>query len=292
MEEKVLYVKLPENAKYRRVKITEDGIGIVYSEDSMSKTRKEIIMTRTQIPKPRPLIGAKKVYQKEDVPYWYCRIKNGRDEFMQVYMEDLKEEDLLYDFKTGKERKFLSSKLKEFKENALIAIANKPREGYRWIPVFEPSLDGKNRLQFVKGKIPLTGLDIYEWKDKIREYSLENESHFASKNTYFLLLLRWLKDGFASLEQLAMHSEEIGHFKDSENAKDNYERTGERKFGGLYGFVGNTRKIVISEGLSAGYLSIGGMYSIPGDVYSLATVDTIDSYYVVERTSLALIELI
>ena len=292
MEEKVLYVKLPENAQYRRVKITEDGIGIVYSEDSMSKTRKEIIMTRTQIPKPRPLIGAKKVYQKEDVPYWYCRIKNGRDELMQVYMEDLKEEDLLYDFKTGKERKFLSSKLKKFKENVLIAIANKPREGYRWIPVFEPSLDGKNRLQFVKGKIPLTGLDIYEWKEKISEYSPENESQFASKNTYFLLLLRWLKDGFASLEQLAMHSEEIGHFKDSENAKDNYERTGERKFGGLYGFAGNTRKIVISEGLSAGYLSIGGMYSIPGNVYSLSTVDTIDSYYVVGRTSLALIELI
>ena len=211
---------------------------------------------------------------------------------MQVYMEDLKEEDLLYDFKTGKERKFLSSKLKKFKENVLIAIANKPREGYRWIPVFEPSLDGKNRLQFVKGKIPLTGLDIYEWKEKISEYSPENESQFASKNTYFLLLLRWLKDGFASLEQLAMHSEEIGHFKDSENAKNNYERTGERKFGGLYGFAGNTRKIVISEGLSAGYLSIGGMYSIPGNVYSLSTVDTIDSYYVVGRTSLALIELI
>ncbi|MBQ2938208.1 MAG: hypothetical protein IJE05_04965 [Clostridia bacterium] len=79
MEEKVLYVKLPEDDKYRKVAITEDGI-----------------------PKPERLLGGTEVYQKEGVPYWYCKIKNGRDEFMHLYTEDLVEEDLYFDSKTGK----------------------------------------------------------------------------------------------------------------------------------------------------------------------------------------------
>jgi len=50
----------------------------------------------SKIPKPTPLIGGTEVYQKEGLPYWYCRIKNGRDEFMHLYFGDLTNEDILY----------------------------------------------------------------------------------------------------------------------------------------------------------------------------------------------------
>ena len=276
MEEKVLYVKLPEDAEYRKVIVTGDGmIGIVYSEECTCQDKKEATIAKVEIPKPKALIGGSKVYQKEDVPYWYCRIKNGRDEFMHLYMEDLTEEDLLYDSKTGRKREFSTKKAKKFKADILEALANKPKEGYRWIPVFEPSSDGKAGLQFVKGEEPLVGLRCPEWDKMLKEYSPENESGKSSKTTYFLLLLRWLKDGIATLEQLAEHSEEIGHYWDSKNAKHEFERTGERKFGGLCGFVGNTGKIVEDSNSPSGYSIIGGSYEFYGELCPLAGVEHI-----------------
>ena len=67
---------------------------------------------------------------------------------------------------------------------------------------------------------------------------------FLESETYYLLLLRWLKDEIATFYQLCHDSSGIGNFRDSPNSKENYELTGERQFGGLYGFVGNTVKIV------------------------------------------------
>ena len=149
MKEKVLYVKLPKDAKYREVIVTEDGmIGIVYSEEDTNQLAISEANAQTEviIPKPEKLVGGTEVYQKEGIPYWYCKIKNGRDEFMHLYTDDLTEKDLLYDSKTGKPRKFMTKMQKKFKDNVLVALENKPREGFRWIPVFEPSSDGKGRL--------------------------------------------------------------------------------------------------------------------------------------------------
>lgn len=260
MEEKVLYVKLPENAQFREVKVTEDGmIGIVYSEESTCQVKKETLKAKFEIPKPKPLVGGSEVYQNDDVPYWYCKIKNGRDEFMHLYIEDLTEVDLLYDSKTKIKRKFSTAEQKSFRGNVLDALSDKPKEGC-WIPVFEPSSDEKEGLQFVKGEKPLVGLDCFEWSKKMREYSPTNESRSSSKTTYYLLLLRWLKDGIVTLEQLTERSEKIGHYYNSENAKGGLERTGERKFGGLYGFVGNTFKIVEDSDSYTGYSIIEGSY--------------------------------
>lgn len=292
MEEKVLYVKLPENAKYRRVKVAGDGmIGIVYSEECTCQAKKKTMKVKVEIPKPKALVGGSEVYQNDDVPYWYCKIKNGRDEFMHLYMEDLIEKDLLYDSKTGRKRKFSTEQQKKFIENVLDALENKPKEGYRWIPVFEPSSDGKDGLQFVKGKTPLVGLSCFEWNKKLREYSPANESGKSSKTTYFLLLLRWLKDDIATLEQLAEHSEKIGHYCDSENAKYDFERTGKRKFGGLYGFVGNTCKIVEDSDSNSGYSLLGGNCNNNGNKYPLADVNHINNSNNKNNNSVGLLEL-
>ena len=206
---------------------------------------------RVDLPKPERLVGGTEVYKKEGIPYWYCKIKNGRDEFMHIYMDDLSERDLLYDLNTGKPRNFITTREKAFKENVLEALARKPKEGYRWLPVFEPSYDGKDSIQFVKDKEPLVGFNCYKWECLMENYSPENESGKSSKAIYFLLLLRWLKDGIATLEQIADDSTEIGNFVNAKDSKHGLELTGCREFGGLYGFVGNTSKIVVDSDIES-----------------------------------------
>lgn len=91
----------------------------------------------------------------------------------------------------------------------------------------------------------------------------------ATITTYFLLLLRFLKDGFATIEQLADDSREIGHYWDSKDTKHIIEKTGERQLGGLYGFAGNTRKLVDSETF-ANFVLLGNDASVGGNEFPLA----------------------
>ena len=219
MKEKVLYVKLPEGAEYRRVTVTADGmIGIVYSEEdtnqsaiSEANVQTEVMVGGTEvnhqievvIPKPEKLVGGTEVYQKDGIPYWFCKIKNGRDEFMHLYTADLELEDVLYDSKTGKRRKANTVRQQHLGDRLLDAVKHKPKEGYRWIPVFEPSSDGRGGVQYVRDEKPLVGVPFSEWEKLLKYYSPENESRKCSINTYFLQLLRWIKDGIVTFEELA-----------------------------------------------------------------------------------------
>lgn len=265
MKEKVLYVNLPEGAKYRKVEVTEDGkVGIIYEEYSIKES-----LPRPTI-KPVPLIGGTDVFQRlNGTPYWYCRIKGGRDEFMYLYFEDLTKNDLLYD-NNGKKRKFITEKQKKFKANVLKALNNKPIEGYRWIPIYEPSLSADGELQYVVGETVLRKLNYDAWEKLFDEYSPENGSQQASVTTYFLLLLRWLKDGIATLEQLADNSQEIGHYWDSIDSNQQFELTGQRFFGGLYGFVGNTYKIVKDSKARSGCSLVGSAYTVLGKIFPVS----------------------
>lgn len=291
MKEKVLYVELPDGAKYRMVKVTEGGKnGIVYTEEG-SNNEEVTKANQTATEAPMPLIGGTDVYHKENgTNYWYCKIKNGRDEFMFLPFGDITERDLLYDAQ-GKKRVFSTDRQRKFKADALEAIKNKPTEGFRWIPVYEPSMGENGEIQFVPGKEVLVRLNSYEWEELLSNYSHENESQEASKTTYFLLLMRWLKDGVATLEQVVDHSEEIGHFWDSENAKHALEKTGEREFGGLCGFAGNTYKEVKNSKSRPCFSVIGGCYFNNGYRSPLAGVyhkdDPLDAY----NNSVAFLEL-
>lgn len=266
MDEKDLYDRLPKE-KYRKV-----------------------IVTESKIPKPMNLEGGRKVYQKVGIPYWFCKIKNNRDEFMYVYMEDLTEEDLFYEAKTGKIREFETAAQRYFRIDVLKALKNKPKEGYRWIPVYEPSIDEMGQLQFTSNEKPALEYNSLEWEKKILEYSPENESSICSRTTYFLLLLRWLKDGIVTLEQLTDDSSSIGHYRDSEDAKHRLELTGQRECGGLFGFVGNTSKILINYNCCSKYALAVGSYLDYGKWYVVSDVRNLDKNYN-NRKYLALPEL-
>ena len=272
-EEKVRYVILPKDAEYRKAYVTEDGkVAIAYAEETVNDTVKVSKTVSKAIPKPTPLIGGTEVYQKEGTPYWFCKIKDGRDEFMHLYFGDLTNDDILYT-EDGKKRKFVTERQKKFRSDVMKVLENMPEEGFRWIPVYEPSKDDGGNLQYVSGENVLTNLNSHEWGEIIADYSPENGSRMSSITTYFLLLLRLLKDGFATIEQLADNSKEIGHYSDSENAKHEFEKTGERQLGGLYGFAGNTYKIVRDLESTSVFSLLGGTYYANGDKFPLAYVE-------------------
>ena len=276
MKEKVTYERLPEGAKYRKAELTESGeFAISYMETSDCKHEAtQATKAASEVTTPTPLIGGTDVYHKENgTNYWYCKIKDGRDEFMFLSFGDITKSDLLYDA-NGKKRAFSTDGQRKFRENALKAIENKPAEGFRWIPVYEPSMGKNGEIQFVSGKDVLRWLDSYKWEKRLREYSPENESQEAPKTTYFLLLVKWLKDGHATLEQIADNSEGIGYFwgSNSKNAKHGFQKTGEREFGGLCGFAGNTLKEVKDPESGFGFSVLGGCCNTYGYKSPLASV--------------------
>ncbi|MBQ2938209.1 MAG: hypothetical protein IJE05_04970 [Clostridia bacterium] len=188
-------------------------------------------------------------------------------------------------------RHFVTNEEQEFLENALRALENKPKEGYRWLPVFEPSADGKGGLQFVRGEKPKVGFDCYKWQKLMTEYSPENESGKCSIHTYFLLQLRWLKEGIVTLEQLADDSKDIGHYRDSENAKHDVELTGQREFGGLYGLIGNTWKMLGDPNSKFGFSVVGGDCYDDGKEHPAADVFRIRNSNFKDNNTVGLLEL-
>lgn len=252
--EKALYIKLPDGTNYLRTEKTEDGsLRIVYKD--------------TSLPKPKPLIGGSEVYQKDNgTPYWYCKIKDGRDEFMYVPFDDLTIEDWYYDSK-GNKRDVKDWYL--FENKLLRALENKPKEGGRWIPVFEPSKDSNGNLQYVAGCDVWTKLAGSLCMKVFKEYSPINGSQLSSFTTYLLLMLRWLKDDIATLDQLLKDSSKIGNYS-LLGTNSSIEKTGKRFFGGIYGFVGNTFKQVSNPNCLSQTLYMGGSYKEFGRDFPVA----------------------
>lgn len=279
MSKKIFWFDLTDGEEYRGTIVEGDGkkIGIVYEKvsDNISLSVKGNV---PKLPKPDPLIGGTEVYQKPQIPYWYCRIKNGRDEFCCFYVKDLDTGDILIDPKTGNRREFETPEEKEFVSNVLEAIRYKPKEAYIWVPVYEPTLDEDENLQFVSGKKPKTGLYCDEWEKLASRYSPQNGSRMLRKRTYFLIALRWIKDGIATIEQLVKMSNEIGNYYDSENAsKTDFEETGKREFGGLCWIAGNTFKILKDFNSLFEYCLAGGAYFCYGESNPMSRIEDIDS---------------
>ena len=267
--EKVIRISLPNGAKYQRVEVT--------AEETID-TGKESKTVSKALPKPVALIGGTEVYQKEGLPYWFCRIKDGRDEFMHIYFGDLSTDDILYTA-DGKKRKFVTKEQKEFRVNVMKAMKNMPSERYRWIPVYGPSMDDKGKLQFVLSGANVIKVCDYDWEKIYKNYSPENKSRMDSITTYFLLLLRLLKDGHVTVEQLADDSAEIGHYGYNLKAKHEFEKKVERHLGGLHIFADNTSKIVKDPESSSGFSVIGDMFSYMGVKFVFPLADVFHDKY-------------
>lgn len=214
---------------------------------------------------PNPIIGGTEVYQKKDkVPrtnYWYCKIREA--EFMYLDFSDLTKEDLFFD-SNGKEREFKTLRQKKLKNSISSALRRKPKSGFVWIQVCEPYIDNDGTVIFDPEKKITKPLEVCKWDDIAKNYLPENGSQLATKAIYYLLLLRWLKDGWATLEELADDSSEIGRYRNSKHPKN--------EFAGLKHFVGNTYKIVKDYNAKSGFALMGGSYQDTGKGCPVGTV--------------------
>lgn len=214
--------------------------------------------------KPNPIIGGTKVYQKpRKVPktdYWYCKIQEA--EFMYLDFSNLTKNDLLFD-SNGKERKFKTLKQKKLKNAIFDALKSKPDNGFAWIQVCEPYLHNDGTIEFDPKRKITGGIKTFEWENVASNYLPENGSQLATATIYYLLLLRWLKDGWVTLEDLADNSSRIGKYRTSKHPKD--------EFAGLKHFAGSTYKIIKDPASKSGFSLMGGSYRDSGDVCPVAS---------------------
>lgn len=282
-KEKEMFITLPEGAKFLSASETGNGrLKISYYEEQIRTLRAPSI--------PVPLVGGSPVYKKDGSPYWFCTIKGGRDEFMYIYMDDLSSDDLLYTAE-GERRRFKTDKQEVFKKNVMMALADMPEEGFRWLPTCEPSEEAYWALKFVPGNEVITDRSILDWQNMVFNYSPINGSTIASKTTYFLLALRYLKDKIATLEELSDNSSTIGNYRDCTD-ESSLENSGRRTIGGLSGIVGNTKKLVLDPDSPTGISIVGGSYSSFGYEHPMASIRKVKRGCNIVWDAVALMELV
>ena len=171
---------------------------------------------------------------------------------------------------------------KDFKERLIKAIKSGLQD-FR-APIMDPSLDKYGNIRYKAGKKPAVGKSAAWWEIKVKEFLPEKESRLGltKERIAFLALLmkelvaEWGYSVSDAWKAVCDQCKDIGHYRDSINPKSKLEPTGSRKVGRWYD-LGNTRKITKGEAYS--FLLVGGVYYSYGDLYTLAKVYIVDSYF-------------
>ena len=146
-------------------------------------------------------------------------------------------------------------------------------------PVMDPSFKD-DKIVYEAGLMPATGKSCIWWRENAKKFMPERNSRLGNVTEYaaFLgVLIKYLINemGYTvsqAWEAVCNDSKELGHYRNSENAKNSFESTGSRMIGRLYDLA-NTSKILsidnLFDSLRVGashfeFLRAGGSY----DVYS------------------------
>ncbi len=146
--------------------------------------------------------------------------------------------------------------------------------------VNDPSMD-HDKLQFVSGFKPAVGYSYNEWE----ELAKENGLRLGTKDEY-ILFLGWLinsliNEGWSETgawEAVCTDSRELGHYRNSADAKSDLEVTGSRMIAGKYDLA-NTRKILAGDERGGGFWIAGGNYNNYGNSDPLARLYLSNYYY-------------
>ena len=154
---------------------------------------------------------------------------------------------------------------REKKTKAFIyeAIEKKVKNFYR--PKCDPSFtEDREGICFVFGKRPAVGKSYNWWHDVAKKYNPERNSRLGTRLQYgaFLgVLIKNLVEEGKNLEwawnAVCNDSRELGHYWNSENAKDSFEPTGSRMICGFYDLA-NTYKILAEDEEASGLWLAGG----------------------------------
>jgi hypothetical protein len=252
VEDLLWSMSVPEGQKC--IRIERDGEKVVPIFAEMKKVP----------PKPAALIGCSEPALRKD-GFWSCKREKDGSSYTWIYTEDLTHNFFEQCVTVGVGQ--------ESAKNGIIqAINHKPEGKGFWVTTFEPTFSQKTEtLQSVKNANPSFALDgtNLDWEELAKNFDLENESNLLSESGYFLILARWIKDGIATWSDIGDDSSKIGNYR-NHHFPIQIELTGYRYFGGLFGFVGNTFKVLkITEKESKiPFLTIGGHYDCNGRTFN------------------------
>ena len=157
----------------------------------------------------------------------------------------------------------------EERAKQLIAEAIKAGVKNFYRPIMDPSFvdDG---ISYIAGKKPAIGKSYNWWVDTAKNYNPSRNSRLGTRLEYgaFLgvLIKKLVEEGMTvkwAWNAVCNDSKELGHYRDSENAKHEFETTGSRCICGFYDLA-NTCKILSEDGESSGYWVAGGYYVLYG----------------------------
>lgn len=225
-------IEIPPKARFLRIDESEQGTFLVYTFET-------------------PEQNAETAIESTDYAFeWIDFSKISKDYFLQAKMDTPNKIVL--------------------RARILSAISNNKLSGI-YVQKYEPSVDKEGNLRFVSNVIPFVNNDVLWWKEQALAYCPSRGSRLATKAEYCLIIASLIQQGIINWEQAAEDSSQIGKYFNTLNSSIGIEKTGVTKCGKLFGFVGNTYKLVHENSefsLCGGdFLSTGNQFQL-GNIYS------------------------
>ena len=143
------------------------------------------------------------------------------------------------------------------------------------VPVCDPSIAENGSLQFVAGCKPAVGYSY----NKLKELAIKNDVQLGSKNQYVLFLAtiihRLVEEGWSKADAfyaVCSDSTQLGHYRNSEKARYDFDVTGSRKIAGKCDLA-NTYKILRNDEKGGGFWFASGDYRFYGFNNPLANLN-------------------
>ena len=157
------------------------------------------------------------------------------------------------------------------------AIQRGLKDFYR--PVLDPSFSEDGGICYAYGRKPAVGKSYNWWEKTAIEFMPDRGSRLGTRTEYVaflgVLLKKLIKKGWIKAEAweaVCNDSRELGHYRDSENAKNGFELTGSREIFGYYDLANACKILKMDVGFHDNCWIAGGSYSAKGYWYPLADI--------------------
>lgn len=197
--------------------------------------------------------------------------------FKKVPASELRLDDEFLKYRTKTERE------DEFKE--LITSAIKSGLKDFWSPIYAPSFGGNGHICYEQGKMPLVGNSYNGWRKNAKDFCPERGSRLGTKTEYIAFLAVLIKQLVASGKSVAWawnavcnDSKDLGHYCNSNDAKNRFEPTGSREICGWYDLA-NCYKIIADDKEGGEFWLAGSSYGSYSIQYPLADLHHEDKSY-------------
>lgn len=196
-------------------------------------------------------------------------VENPQDAFVLVEASKLSLSDEFMKHKPKTERE------EEFKEQLTEAIKKGVKDF--WRPKYDPSFNEEGTgICYVEGKRPAGGKTYNWWSNVAKAFCPERNSRLGTKSEYVaflgVLIKKLVESGWKVEEAwraVCHDSMELGHYSNSQNAKNEIEDTGSRAICGFFDLA-NTYKILAEDEEASGFWLAGGFYNDISNFYPLA----------------------